>query len=114
MSEYRISVGGNSPGRDLRQLTQWLRQDTATRTGATITLQPAHPAEGQMGAALDVIALVTQSGFSTASLALTICAWRRARPSTPVVTIERNGVRVTVDSDDPADVTRIVRALESE
>jgi hypothetical protein len=114
MLEYRISVGGNSPGRDVRQLTQWLRQDTTTRTGATITLQPAHPAEGQMGTALDVIALVTQSGFSTASLALTICAWRRTRPSTPAVTIERNGVRVTVDSDDPAEVARIVRALESE
>lgn len=114
MSEYRISVGGSSSGRDLRQLTQWLRQDTTTRTGATITLTPAQPAEGEMGTALDVIALVTQSGFSAASLALTICAWRRTRPSAPVVTIEHNGVRVTVDSGDPADVTRIVRALESE
>ncbi|MFJ7771020.1 hypothetical protein ACIQ1J_22080 [Streptomyces sp. NPDC097107] len=57
--------------------------------------------------------LVTQPGFSAASPALTICAWRRTRPSTPVVTIERNGVRVTGDSDDPADVTRIVRVLSS-
>ncbi|WP_374196435.1 hypothetical protein [Streptomyces sp. b94] len=57
--------------------------------------------------------LVTQSAFSAASPALTICAWRRTRPSTPVVTIERNGVRVAGDSDDPADVTRIVRALSS-
>ncbi|MGW7278108.1 effector-associated constant component EACC1 [Streptomyces sp. NPDC054844] len=58
--------------------------------------------------------LVTQSGLSAAGLAPTICAWRRTRPSTPAVTIERNGVRVTGDSDDPADVTRIVRALGSE
>lgn len=114
MSEYHISVGGDSPGRDLRQLAQWLRQDTATRTEATITLQSAKPAEGEMGTALDVIALVTQSGFSTASLVLTIYAWRRTRPSTPVVTIERNGTRVTVDSGDPAEVARIAQALETE
>ncbi|WP_044384776.1 effector-associated constant component EACC1 [Streptomyces cyaneogriseus] len=114
MPEYRISVDGDSPGRDLRQLTQWLRQDTTTRTGATIVLQSAQPAEDQMGGALEVIALVTQSGFSTASLALAISSWRRTRPSTPVVTIERDDVRVTVDSGDPADIARIVRALESE
>ncbi|MFE1408579.1 hypothetical protein ACFW5D_34330 [Streptomyces sp. NPDC058770] len=114
MPEYRISVDGDSPGRDLRQLTQWLRQDTTTRAGATIALQSAPPAEGQMGGALEVISLVTQSGFSTASLALAISSWRRTRPSTPVVTIEHNAVRVTVDSDDPAAVARIVQALESE
>ncbi|MFI6729825.1 hypothetical protein [Streptomyces atratus] len=107
-------MDADTQGRDLRQLAQWLRQDTSIRTGATIALQSAPPAEGEMGTALDVIALITQTGFSVASLAVAISAWRRTRPSTPVVTIERNGVRVTVDSGDPAAVTRLVRALESE
>ncbi|MFF9346623.1 hypothetical protein [Streptomyces sp. NPDC014734] len=107
-------MDGDSQGRDLCQLAQWLRQDTTIRTGATITLQPAPPTAGEMGTALDVIALITQTGFSAASLALAISAWRRTRPSTPVVTIERNGVRMTVDSGEPAEVARLVRALESE
>ncbi|MFB8237513.1 hypothetical protein ACFC58_13275 [Kitasatospora purpeofusca] len=114
MAEYRILVEGDSPGRDLRQLVQWLRQDTAIRTGATITLQAAPTAEGEMGAALDVITLVAQTGFSAANLALAISSWRRTRPSTPVVTIERDGVRVTVDSGDLVEVARLLRALESE
>ncbi|MFI0976161.1 hypothetical protein ACH4SP_03925 [Streptomyces sp. NPDC021093] len=114
MPEYRIFVDGDSPGRDLRQLAQWLRQDTTVRTGATIALRPAPPAEGEMGTTLDVITLITQTGFSTAGLAVAVSAWRRTRSSTPVVVIERNGVRVTVDSGDPADITRLIRALELE
>ncbi|MEU4582967.1 hypothetical protein AB0F92_12865 [Kitasatospora aureofaciens] len=113
MPEYRILVDGDSPGRDLRQLAQWLRQDTTIRTAATIALRPAPIAEGEMGSTLDVITLITQTGFSAANLALAISTWRRTRPSTPVVTIELDGVRVTVDSGDPAEVTRLVRALES-
>ncbi|MER8086870.1 hypothetical protein ACFVZR_19765 [Streptomyces sp. NPDC058316] len=58
MSEYHFSVDGDSPGRDLRQLAQRLRQDTAIRTGATLALRPAPPAEGEMGTTLDVIALI--------------------------------------------------------
>ncbi|GAA0271240.1 hypothetical protein GCM10010302_06000 [Streptomyces polychromogenes] len=115
MPEYCIRLDGESPVRDLRQLAQWLRQNPAIRTRAAITLQPAPTAEGEMGgAALDVIALVTETGFSAANLVLAISAWRRTRPSTPGVTIERDGVRVTVDSGDPAEIARLTRALDSE
>ncbi|MFD9477155.1 hypothetical protein [Streptomyces nojiriensis] len=114
MPEYRILLDGDAPGRDLHQLAQWLRQNTAIRTGAAITLRPAPTAEGEMGAALDVIALITETGFSIANLVLVISTWRRTRPSAPAVVIERGGVRVTVDSDDQAEITRLVRMLESE
>ncbi len=117
MPEYRILVGGESPGLELRRLAQWVRQDSAIRTGATIELKSAPTVDGEMGSGLELISLITQTGFSAANLLLAVSSWRRSRPSAPVVTIERGGTRVILESGDSADVERIaelVRVLGNE
>ncbi|MFD4175274.1 effector-associated constant component EACC1 [Streptomyces anulatus] len=56
------------------------------------------------GATPDVLRLVTENGWSAASFALALVAWRRTRPQPPRVEIRRGGtvVVLTDGSDSPA------------
>ncbi|WP_435602698.1 effector-associated constant component EACC1 [Streptomyces sp. bgisy130] len=112
MYAYGITVDEGAGGEDLRQLTQWLRDDEFVGEGGVITLVTTPPSSGSMGTAFDAIQLSVDSGFQVANLVLAISLWRRGRTKPPRVSIEHNGVRIEVDSEDPVVVARIVAALE--
>lgn len=111
MAEYQILINSQTMSEDLRRLTQWLRNDEFVGDEASIALSPGPSSQGDMGTAFDAIQLTVESGFQVANLVLAVAVWRSSRSQPPVVAIERNGTRVTVDSSDPAVVARIAAAL---
>ncbi|MGW7410377.1 effector-associated constant component EACC1 [Streptomyces sp. NPDC054833] len=112
MDEFRVVIDGQGVAEELRRLTQWLRGDEFVGETARVSLPVAPPGAGQMGSAFDVIRLAVDSGFQVANLALAIAAWRRSRPSPPVVAIEHDGTRVEITSSDPEVIAHVVAAFE--
>ncbi|MGW4030671.1 effector-associated constant component EACC1 [Streptomyces sp. NPDC004838] len=114
MTVYRLTVEG--PGRvdqpSLHRLADWLRGDEVVGHQAEIELSRAPIRSGDMGAAFEAVRVVADSGFQLASLIVAIAAWRRTGPANGKVVIERNQVRVTVDTDDPEQIRRIAQALD--
>jgi hypothetical protein len=102
---------GPAAEQELRSLCEWLRHEPDVVRHARISLGSAEPRPGEMGVALEVIQLVTDSGFQALNLALAYAAWRGTRPSRPQVTIERSGTKITLDEADPDAVNKIVRAM---
>jgi Effector Associated Constant Component 1 len=110
MSIY-IRTDGDAAEGELRSLYQWLLNEPEVRRNSTVSLVSNEPESGQMGAALEAIKLVVESGFEGLNLALAYAAWRATRPARPTVTIERNGTTISLSDADPGDVDKIVRIL---
>ncbi|MFF3755273.1 hypothetical protein ACFYYH_33340 [Streptomyces sp. NPDC002018] len=98
---------------ELRSLHTWLLAEPAARRHARLVLDTARsPRAGAQGDVIDLISLVVSSGFSAASLALSLVAWRATRPGQPVVTVERpDGVRVTISDSSPDETRRLLESL---
>ncbi|MGW7026859.1 effector-associated constant component EACC1 [Streptomyces xanthophaeus] len=114
MTAYRLTTeeSGHSGQQGLRQLAEWLRGDELVADQAEIELTRAPVGRGDMGAAFETVQVVVDSGFQLASLIVAIAAWRRTRPAQGGVTIERDQVRVTIDTDDPEKIRQVIQALE--
>lgn len=111
-----IGVAGVDAEQELRSLRDWLRDDDDIRRKAIITLEPGEPETGAMGAALEVIKLVLDSGFSLGNLAIAYAGWRAAR-KTPdgFELIVRNGsTRITISAADAQEAEQQLRALVRE
>ncbi|MEU4148643.1 effector-associated constant component EACC1 [Streptomyces parvulus] len=111
----RLSVGPvTTTEAELRSLHAWLLADSQARRCADVRWDAAAQAPvGGMGPLLDVVSLVIGSGFSAASLAVSIVQWRSTRGAgAPSVTVEQpDGRRVTIN-DMPADeAERLLRSL---
>jgi hypothetical protein len=65
-----------------------------------------------MGAVFDLIQLVVDSGFQAANLAVAYGTWRATRPRSPKVTIEHDGVIVTLDGSESDTFETIIQILE--
>ncbi|MFF1416107.1 hypothetical protein [Streptomyces sp. NPDC058280] len=98
---------------ELRSLHAWLLAEPAARRHARPVLDTARsPRAGAQGDTIDLISLVVSSGFSAASLALSMAAWRATRPGQPVVTVERpDGVRITISDSSPEEMRRLLESL---
>jgi hypothetical protein len=107
----QIRVTGPDSDRELNSLYEWLREEPDIRRHARASLVAAEPGPADMGAAFEIIQLVVDSGFQALSLALAYATWRATRPGRPQVSIERGGVRITLDDAKPDTVESIVRAL---
>ncbi|MER5356891.1 hypothetical protein [Streptomyces sp. NPDC002785] len=96
-----LQCSGGGAEEELRSLSQWLEADSAVRRHVQIapgTSRPLIP--GQQGDLLDLITLVVSSGFSAASLAVSIASWRASRPTPPAVIVTRDaGERAEIPSD---------------
>ncbi|WP_411761907.1 effector-associated constant component EACC1 [Streptomyces tunisiensis] len=64
----------DSSAGELRSLQGWLRADPETRRSVTAQVRGGVPGPGEMGAALDVLQLVTGNGWSAASFVLAVAA----------------------------------------
>jgi Effector Associated Constant Component 1 len=107
----QIRVTGPDADRELGSLYAWLLEEPDIRRYARVSLIAAAPGPAEMGAAFDIIQLVTDSGFQALNLALAYATWRATRPGRPQVVIERDDTRITLDSAGPDSVEAIVRAL---
>ncbi|GHJ14054.1 effector-associated constant component EACC1 [Micromonospora sp. AKA38] len=99
---------------ELRSIHAWLLADPQARRCADVRWEAAaHPPVGGMGSGLDVVSLIVGSGFSVASLALSIVQWRATRGAgTRSVTVEHpDGRRVTITDVAPDQAERLLRGL---
>ena len=99
---------------ELQSLHRWLLEDPEARRFAGVRLEPAPPTPGTMGTGLDVLTLVLGSGFSAASLGVTIAQWRGALGHVPgrTVTLERpDGSRLTIEGATREDTESVLRFL---
>ncbi|MEU9187102.1 hypothetical protein AB0D14_21680 [Streptomyces sp. NPDC048484] len=101
------------PEAELRSLYMWLMADPAARRHAKPTLGASHPSTpGAQGDVLDLVSLVVSGGFSAASLAMSLVAWRATRPLHPSVTVDRpEGLTVTISGSSPEEARRLVELL---
>jgi Effector Associated Constant Component 1 len=98
----RIRMSGPDSQQELASLYAWLGNDSAIRQHADISLVISQPRPSDMGAAFEVIQLMTDSGFQAANLVLAYAGWRATRSRRPRVTIEINDARSFVlDDYDP-------------
>jgi hypothetical protein len=106
-----IRVSADGAEEELRSFREWLRDEPDVRRHAIISMEAADTHEGAMGGALDVVKLVIDTNFQILNFGLAYVAWRATRPRPAPVTIERDGVKITLDESDPEVVARLVREL---
>ncbi|MFF5924408.1 hypothetical protein ACFY8C_39975 [Streptomyces flavochromogenes] len=100
----------------LRSLHEWLLADAVCRRHAGPTLgSGAVTVPGAQGDLIDVLSLVLGTGFNAASLSVAIAAWRRSRPGSPTLVVERaDGTRITLTGAANEDAGRLLAELERE
>ncbi|MEU5402840.1 hypothetical protein ABZ348_26480 [Streptomyces sp. NPDC005963] len=107
----RLEVRVESAG-ELRSLQQWLRSDPEVRRSGRVEIIGGDPRPGEMGAALDVLQLVTGNGWSAASFVLALATWRQTRPRRPRLEIRRGDTVYFLTGGTDEEVERVIRALD--
>jgi hypothetical protein len=106
-----IRMKGSEADQELASFYGWLNADPGVRRHARMSLVTAEPGTSDMGAALEIIQLVVDSGFQALNLALAYATWHATRPRRPEVVIESGDTKITVCDAEPETVDAIVRAL---
>ncbi|NUT40860.1 MAG: hypothetical protein HOV86_12810 [Thermoactinospora sp.] len=96
---------------ELTTLAAWLRDDAEVRSRARVRLEGTQPRPGEMGSGFEAVSLILDHGFDLANLAIALAAWRRACRSSSDVTVERDGVTITVRNVELDDLDEIVAKL---
>ncbi|MFI0729888.1 hypothetical protein ACH4S9_12750 [Streptomyces sp. NPDC021225] len=104
---------GDDEGEALRSLYRHLYRDDSLERTSTVELREAPPLEGAMGGVWDTVNIVLTHATALSGLAVSVAAWRQSRPSTPPLNAQSNGTTVTVQTDDPEAVRRLLEALNS-
>ncbi|MFJ9668482.1 hypothetical protein ACIRPP_28355 [Streptomyces sp. NPDC101219] len=114
----RLSTGEVAAAEEeLRSLHTWLSADPHARRHADLRWDTAgRMPDGGMGGLLDVLSLVIGSGFSAASLAVSVTQWRATRGgNAPAVSVEGpDGARVTISDVSADEAERLLRIVLSE
>ncbi|MFD8488471.1 hypothetical protein [Streptomyces sp. NPDC059712] len=105
--EIDIVVGDDPSG--VSSLRRWLLAEPDLRGQASVSVRTEGQQQGAMGSGLDVVNVVLSNSIALGSLLVAVATWRRSRPRAPQVTMERDGVVVTLDGDSPEAVQRILR-----
>ncbi|AZM77110.1 hypothetical protein D1J63_20740 [Streptomyces sp. KPB2] len=105
--EIDIVVGDDPSG--VSSLRRWLLAEPDLRGQALVSVRIEGQQQGAMGSGLDVVNVVLSNSIALGSLLVAVATWRRSRPRAPQVTMERDGVVVTLDGDSPEAVQRILR-----
>jgi hypothetical protein len=107
-----IRVSADNAEEELFSFCQWLQDEPDIRRHAVVSLESSAVGEGEMGGALDVVKLVIDTNFQILNFGLAYAAWRATRRQSSPLTVERDGVRITLDGGNPEAVARVIRALE--
>lgn len=86
-----VVLGGPSAHEELGSLYEWVRGIPEIRQHALIDKVGSAPRTDGMGAYLDTVRLVVDSGFQTANLLLALVSWREARRARASITLHRDG-----------------------
>ncbi|WP_159942106.1 MULTISPECIES: hypothetical protein [unclassified Nocardiopsis] len=110
-----LSVHGPNSDAEFRSLYQWLRGEERELRSGGITMvrgggRPEEP--GTMGGAFEVVQFLFEMGAQYGALALAIASWRQAHPARSSITLERDGLRITLTNVEIEDVAVVLRALE--
>ena len=105
--EIDIVVGGGTA--DVSSLRRWLLAEPGLRGHAVVSARSGAEQRGTMGSGLDVVNVVLSNSIALGSLLVAVATWRRSRPRAPRITLEREGVTVTLDGDSPEAVERVLR-----
>ncbi|MEU5024366.1 effector-associated constant component EACC1 [Streptomyces milbemycinicus] len=109
---FRIDEG-DAEGEALRSLYRRLYRDPSLERTTKVELQEAPQEEGAMGGAWETVNILLTHATALSSLAVSVAAWRQSRPSSPPLNAQSNGTTVTVRTDDPEAVRRLLEALSS-
>ena len=109
---FRIDEGDDE-GEALRSLYRRLYRDESLERTTKVELLEAPQEEGAMGGAWETVNIVLTHATALSSLAVSVAAWRQSRRSSPPLSAESNGTTVTVRTDDPEAVRRLLEALSS-
>ncbi|MFF8104328.1 hypothetical protein ACF07S_32225 [Streptomyces sp. NPDC016640] len=111
--ELRLWASGSASDDDLRALHAWLAHEDELR--GRVELRAHSPAEGDMGGAVELLAVALGSGGACAVLAQSVCTWLSQRQPDITVTVKAaDGREVTIDvrrAEDPMAVVREVERL---
>jgi len=105
-------------GAPASSLLQALLDDDDLRSTARPRLCTAPVPPGQMGSASQWIELVAGTGLDLAALMVALGAWLRPRlprsagDDEVTVTIEADGMKVTLASTEPHEIARMLKAVE--
>lgn len=95
---FRVIASDTSVEAETRSLCDWLRLEPGIRRYANISMgSSTAPVPGAQGPVLDLVSLLVSSGFSAASLGVSIDTWRRQRQAHPTVSVERDGTTVMIE-----------------
>ncbi|MFL4905086.1 effector-associated constant component EACC1 [Streptomyces sp. MMS24-I2-30] len=109
--EFGITIGEEQPssGGLTASLQRWLAADPELRGEVTFAPTSGAAAPGTMGgASLDVINVVVSNSLALGSLLVALAGWRSSRPRPPQITLERDGVVVTVHDASPETVEQVL------
>lgn len=114
LMEILVRISDEKAEEDLRSFYHWLLEENEIRRTSRISLIGAQPQDSEMGATLEIIKLVVESGFELGNLALAYAVWRENRPNQAAITIECDGVKVTLTEADKDSADKILRALRKD
>lgn len=103
----------DAEGEALRSLYRHLYRDESLERTTKVELMDAPHEEGAMGGVWDTVNIVLTHATALSSLAVSVAAWRQSRPATPPLNAQSSGTTVTVQTDDPEAVRRLLEALSS-
>lgn len=111
--ELNLLVPGSESDEPLRALHEWLAHEDELRGRLDLRARP--PAQGEMGGAVELLAVALGSGGVCAVLAQSVCTWLSQRQPDISVTVKAaDGREVTIDvrrAEDPMTVVREVERL---
>ncbi|TDE25130.1 hypothetical protein [Actinomadura sp. 6K520] len=105
-----IRMHGDAADDELRSLYEWLLNEPEIRHHADPKLVAKKPESGEMGAAFDVISLVTTSAIGLPATIEVIRGWHATRRRKPQMTIERGDLKVTFTDTDPETIIKILNS----
>jgi hypothetical protein len=114
MPEYRFYVHGDDEGQMLASLHQWVLQDQDVNRWSRVTLEAGNAAPGEMGPVFDVVTVTLSNSIALGSLIMTYLSWRDSRPHQPTVSIERDGVVVSLTDTSPEKVSEIIEMFSDQ
>ena len=106
-----IRVRADNAEEELHSFCQWLRGEPYVRFHAVIVLLSPGLGGPRPAGMSDVVKLVVDSEFRILEFGRAYVAWRATRRAASRLTVERDGVGVTLDDGDPGVVARVIRAI---
>lgn len=106
--QFDITISSDRPVDDLISLSQWLRRER--ELAGSVTQVRHHPAEEELGGAIDAISVALGSGGAISAFVATLRVWLQNRPKTKIK-IARGKYIIEVDTGRVKDLSSLLAQL---